>query len=623
MGSPSDTDPNHDPDADRKVDRPTPPHADAHSDEHAPLLVGRRLTRAVLVVDLVESVRLIEEDEHGAVQRWRGFVDQVQRMLPRWSGARLVKSLGDGMMLEFPDARGAASAAFAIGSSAEALSRELPPQQQFQLRMGVHVGELLADDLDIYGRGVNLAARLMTLAGPAEIVVSADVREQITATVDAEIEDLGECHLKHIAQPVRAYRIGPPGPKPVVPGGGSHPPHLLPTVCVIPFTARMASGDQRVLGEVIADEVIHGLSRSIELNVVSRLSTTVFRDRAVSLDDLRTHLQADYVVTGTYQADGDKLQVMVELIEAVEGQVMWSDRLNGSVNEVAWGRDALLDTIVNRVSGCILAREIERTRTNALPTLRSHTLLIAAIALMHRLSRADFEHARVLLQAVIDRAPRQGLPYAWLAKWHVLKVHQGWSEDRAMEERLARDAVQRAIEADAQRSLGLTMKGLVASTFTSRLDEAEAAYDEALLVNPNDSLGWLLKGTLHAFRGEGPSAMACTEKALVLSPLDPMRWYYDSLAATAAISDERYAEAISYATRSLRANRVHTSSWRAMVIAKALSGDVAGSQESAKTLLTLEPGMTVQGWRQRSPTTGYAVGDRIAQAFRVAGIPER
>ncbi len=170
-----------------------------------------RVVRTVLVVDVVESVRLMQEDEAGTVQRWRAFVDHVvHRLLPGQDG-RLVKSLGDGLMLEFSRVSTAVNVAFAMQDAIAQANRDAEPSRRLHLRIGINVSPLITDEHDVYGHGVNLAARLTTLAGPDEIVVSADVRDQLTPALDAEIEDLGECYVKHVQQPIRAFRVGAPG----------------------------------------------------------------------------------------------------------------------------------------------------------------------------------------------------------------------------------------------------------------------------------------------------------------------------------------------------------------------------------------------------------------------------
>ena len=215
----------------------------------------RRRPRAILVVDMVESVRLIGQDEEGVVCRWLNLVDRVvTQVLPR-SGGRLVKSLGDGMLLEFGDIRSAASAAISIQQESAQASPGLPADEQMFLRMGIEFGDVIVDHHDVYGRGVNLAARLATLAGPNEIVISAQARDLLIPTLDAEIEDLGECHVKHIRQPVRAYRIGPAGPRPVVKCTALLG-ELRPSIAIIPFVPCGQTISQDLLGEVLVEEII-------------------------------------------------------------------------------------------------------------------------------------------------------------------------------------------------------------------------------------------------------------------------------------------------------------------------------------------------------------------------------
>ena len=337
--------------------------------------------------------------------------------------------MGDGLMLEFPSVQPAIRSAFAIQHACAQANAGVPPDRQMLLRMGAHVGQLIADEHDIYGHGVNLAARLTTLAGPGEIVVSADVRDQLIPVLDADIEDLGACYVKHVNEPVRAYRVGPPGPRPVIEPGSAAMPELRPTVAVIPFTARGGEAAHQVLGEVLADEIISALSRAADLNVISRLSTTVFRGRDASLGEVGGYLNATYVLSGAYLASGNQFNLSAELADAKSGNVVWAKSLKGQVTGIVSGKDGLIDKAVAGVSAAIMARELLRAQSQPLPTLESYTLLMGAIALMHRLSLRDFDRAKQMLQTLTERAPRQAIPWAWMAKWHVLRVQQGWSDN--------------------------------------------------------------------------------------------------------------------------------------------------------------------------------------------------
>ncbi|MCX7892850.1 MAG: adenylate/guanylate cyclase domain-containing protein [Burkholderiales bacterium] len=581
-----------------------------------------RAVRAVLVIDLVESVRLYEADQEDTARRWRRLVDRVERDVLPSRGGRLVKSLGDGLMLEFAHAQPAVSAAFAIQHACGGLNEGVPPERRMLLRAGVHAGELIADDLDVYGHSVNLAARLTTLAGPGEIVVSAEVRDGLTPILDADIEDLGECYLKHVQQPVRAYRVGPPGEQPIIEPGGATAAELRPTIAVVPLTARSVEPEHRLLGEVLADEIISALSRAAELNVISRLSTTAFRDREAPPAEVAAHLGANYILSGSYRTAGDQCVVVAELADAANGRVLWGHSLKGSVRGIVAGEDRLIDQIVSQCGTAVVAREVSRALSLPLPTLESYTLLIGAVTAMHRLSLREFERARGMLETLVDRARRQPVPHAWLAKWHVLRVQQGWTDDPAREAQRALDCTRRALDADPEHPLALTIDGMVHTHLVKRHDLAAERYDQALRANPNESLAWLLKGILHAFRGEGRAAVQGTERALRLSPLDPLRYFYDSLAATAALSAERWERAIALAQRSLRHNRTHTSTLRAMAIAQVRAGRLDDARATVAELMRLEPSLTVTRYRERNPSAGYETGKLWAEALRQAGVPE-
>ena len=586
-----------------------------------PFPAAIRAKRAVLILDVVESVRLVEQDESEFISRWLSFVEHVRsRILPDHNG-HFTKGLGDGMLLDFEDVRSAISAAFAIQQERNRQNQALPPAQQIMLRMGIEISDVIIDQADLYGRGVSRAARILTLAGPGEVVISANVRDQLTADLDADIEDLGECYLKHMPQPVRAYRVGPPGPRPVI-ETGSFFEDLLPTLAVVPFTTRDTEDEHHILGEVLAEELIQDLSRSPELHVISRLSTTVFRGRETSLAQVSANLNANYVLSGFYRIQNRQVLVEAELAEAKSGQVTWAARYKGQMSGIISGKRDLIDEIAANVNAAVMVSELQRAQSQALPTLKSYTLLLASVALMHRLSPYDFSEARRLLEALIERAPRQAIPIAWLAKWHVLRVQQGWSDDPRQDAQLALQCTKQALDADPQCSLALAIDGFVHTNLLKKLDVAMERYDLALLNNPNDSLAWLLKGTLHAFKDEGQRAVSCTQRARKLSPLDPHRYFYDSLAATAHLAAHQFDRALRLAQRSLKSNCTHTSTLRAMAVAQWELGMREDARRTVTRLMQLEPHLTVRSWRERSPSAGYRIGEEWASVLQQAGVPE-
>jgi adenylate cyclase len=589
-------------------------------------------TSTLLIIDVVESVRLMEANEQDAVRKWQNLVAMVVRdVLPQHQG-RMVKSIGDGLMLAFDTPRPAVHAALHIQQLCMAGHHGVAPQQRLHLRAGIHTAQYVTDEHDIYGADVNLAVRLTTLAGPDEIIVSAPVRDQLTPVLDGDIEDLGDCYMKHLVSPVRAYRVGSAGAAPIIEPGSSRPLDLRPTIAVIPFAARGAEPGHALIGEAVADELIAALSKTAELHVISRLSTTAFAGRAGSegtggggasaLADIRQHLGATYVLSGRCTVIGSNMSLFVELAEADGGRIVWADNLKGSVAGLFNPNDDMLSRIVAAVSSAVMKHELGRAQNHALPTLEGYTLLLGAVAMMHHNSLTDFDKAKQMLEHLIARSKRHPVPHAWLANWHVLKVQQGWTSNVEDETQLALDSTKRALDCEPNNSLALTIDGFVHTSLKKDTLTGSNRYAAAIEANPNESLAWLLKGTMHAFRGEGENAINDTQHAIRLSPLDPLKYFYDSLAATAALSAKDYESTIKLALRSLRANRMHTSTYRALTIAYVGLGNIELARETVLKLRTLEPQLTVTEYLSKHPSGTFTTGQEWSRALLKAGLPE-
>ena len=316
------------------------------------------------------------------------------------------------------------------------------------------------------------------------------------------------------------------------------------------------------------------------------------------------------------------MALFVELTDTRSGLVVWAEQLRGQVQGIFLDDDDLIARLVAGITSSVMSSELERGRTQALPTLESHTLLLSAVSLMHRLSRADFERAKAMLDHLAERMPRHPLPHASLAQWHVLKVQQGWATDRQLQARLALDSTRRALDIRPDCAAAMTAEGFVHVNLLRDPDAGMQSYEQALQINPNDSMAWLLKGTLHAFRDEGAAAVADTGRALNLSPLDPLKYFYDSLAATAALAAQDYKLAHTLALRSLRANRTHTSTLRALIVAQAMLGDTVAARETVAQLHQLEPDFSVSSFLAKSASNMSELGQRCAQAFRLVGVSE-
>lgn len=587
-----------------------------------PFLELVRARRAIVAVDVVESVRLILAHEDDVIERWRRFVAEIRsEVLPAFGG-RLVKSLGDGMLLEFASVIGAVHATLETHRRIRAYNAGRDPSSELHLRAGVHEAEVVIDEIDVYGAGVNLASRLATLAGPDETVISPQARDALVPGLDVDIEDLGNCYLKHFAEPQRAYRAGPLGSQSVMWSGSAVGSTETVSIAVVPFATSGRPDDAPFLGDALADDLIAQLSRLRQLHVVSRLSTMAFRDRAFDLDTIARALACQYVVHGTCSISAGKLRVRAQLVDCRSKAVLWADAFDGTVADVLAGASPVVDQLTREICRTLVEAEVQRAVTMPLPSLQSYTILLGAIALMHRLSLRDFHRSREMLLYLCERHPRATAPRAWLGKWHVMRVAQGWSPNRVADAQEARRVVAQALDLEPEHSLALAIDGLVCAYINKDLVTSAQRYSAAIRSNPNESLAWLFQSALHSYDDRGALAVECAMRAQRLSPLDPMRYYYDNFTSTAKLSANDFEGAIEYGKRSLRANCTHGPTLRILAIAQVLAGRVDEGRETVADILALEPGFSVSGFLERYPGAAAAHAACYADALRAAGLPD-
>jgi class 3 adenylate cyclase/tetratricopeptide (TPR) repeat protein len=587
-------------------------------------------------VDVAESVRLVCDDERSAVQRIRALLAQAARSeVPRHHGT-LIERAGDGLLLRFEQPRHAVRCAQALHRLAAADPAARAGEPALRLRIGLHRGELLTDRAAVYGVGVNLAARIAAFSLPGDTVVSAAVRDQLTPGLDPEVQDLGECFLKHFDAPVRLFKLlGGPADLPAdLQTAIAARLRLRPTLVILPTQAVADPGGPAPAAQpigwpdIVSDQLCRQFSRSPLLHVISALSAQALRGREIDLGHLYRHWHADYVLHSRLAGQPDagaptgRITLSVELWRAGAGEPVHRQVASGRANDLLEPTSELLGAVVHAVGSRILAVEQRAAGAAAiLPNLASHTLYLNAVDLLHRFSVPDFERARALLTALAERAPRHAEPLAWLARWHVFRVVQGWTDDHRRDSLQALSYSQQALDRDPQSALALTMAGSVQAGVNRDPQAAQRCYAQALQSNPNDSLAWLMSGVAHGFLSSGTQALAASEFALGLAPIDPTRHYYDSLAASASVMAGEYSRGIALARRSIQANATHGSAYRAMATAQVMLGRLDDARLTVGRLLAVEPHCTVQTYLSRvGPASTQNL--RFAEALRSAGLPE-
>lgn len=571
----------------------------------------------IVVVDLFESVKLFENSENLANQSWARFTTIVAgKLLPATQGT-LIKSLGDGLMITCPDPVLALQASNQFHAIAKIIADEF--EIPFALRIGIHQCVFAHGDTDIHGHGVNLTSRIAGLAQPGETIITADIRDQITDGVDTQIEDMGYSYLKHIKEPVRTFRTRSGLTSTVIAPENLGALGAKPILAVVPFKCHRPTADDFCIGEIIADGLISRLSGSANLRVISRLSASALREsNDVSAASIAS-LNASKLVHGSYVVSGDSLLINAQLTDLKTMEVCWSLRINCSIGDLIDAQSTALGKLTEGIQDFLFDIDVKAVAKSTMNSLNGYSLLLSGIGLMHRNSAAEFHRSYSVLEHLQERHARIPELRAWKAKWHVLKVLRGLSIDRKDDAKRALSETARALDIDPNNSLALAVEGYVLCQLTDRVDEATAKIKLAIQANPNESLAWLFKSVISAADLNNTNAVDEAQHASVLSPIDPIRYFYRMLIGNAYLVAGNHELAIQHCQDSIRLNRCHSPTVRILLTAQFEGGLVTEAKKTLQHLLELEPDLTVNRY--------LAGGDpnnrnrqRCANALRELGL---
>jgi adenylate cyclase len=573
--------------------------------------------RAILFADLVESVRVFQQQEARTFDRWHRYVQRVREQIAPAHDGHLVRVAGDGLLLDFADATSATRAAFELHRQVARFNEPDDPDGAFVLRVGLHVAEVVANQNDLWGAGVNVAQRLSTLARPGATVASAAFRADLGDGVQADIQDLGERIVKHLAEPVRAFALAPPGERPAVRLPSTE--DLRPAVAVVPFVAMPADAEHDALGHAMADDVIASLSRHPGLRVLSRASTAVVRGQALALPRLRELLGASFLLTGQFYVRGARVRLNAELAELREGQVLWAGSVGGTVEALFEGQDELVPHLVAQVCQQVLAHELARVRSLPMDSLASYSLLLGAQGLLNSLVAGEFRRSREALDHLVDRHPRQAAPHTLLTQWHVFKVLQGWTDDADTEVALAHEQAALAMEKDPLASRTWVADG-TAKVFAERdFEGAARSFREAIRLDPHCATAWARLSECQSEAGEHHASLESAVRAIGLSPLDPQRFIYECYAARSCFKLGDYLQAAEFARASVRGNTMHAVPHRILVASLWFAGQEAEARAAAADLMRLLP--ATRATDGLSASSLKPIVTPFMRALEAAGVP--
>jgi TolB-like protein/DNA-binding SARP family transcriptional activator len=398
-------------------------------------------------------------------------------------------------------------------------------------------------------------------------------------------------------------------------------PRREPSIAVLPFRNLTGDPAHDFVAEGLVEDLIEALSRVPNFFVISRLSTLAFRNQDRHPREIGNVLAVRYVLSGSVRVLGDRLRLTIELTDTQSGEALWFAKLDERFFDLFEVQDRLSEMIVRKVAPYLHAAEMKRIHVKRPDSLEAYDLFLRAQENMHNSSRTVFETSEALFDAAIAKDPHYAAALAWRAYWHVLRVGQGWSPDPAHDATQADHFARAAIECNSMEPMALAVHGQVASYLYKDFDLAFRRFEAALRINASAAPAWMWSAAAHAWMGNGPRAIEEINRAMALSPYDPLMYAYNAYAGMAYLVDGQYERAIECALRSLRENRTYTAAHRLLVIALVLGGRENEARTSARRLLELEPGLTVAGFRRRYPGSASPHADLFCDALAKAGIP--
>ncbi|MEW9922436.1 adenylate/guanylate cyclase domain-containing protein [Marimonas sp. MJW-29] len=567
-----------------------------------------RKLAAVLAADVVNYSGQMKSDEAGTLTALRFLRKDIFEPLVREHRGNIIKRMGDGWLVEFASVSDAVRCAFDVQTAALR-------QSALQLRMGVHLGDIAFEDDDLFGDGVNLAARLQTLADPGTVLISDVVQRSIDERLSEVFRTAGDRKLKNVKAPVSVFQWAPPEAPPPRVAPQSHSQSLL--IGVLPFDSLSSDPDQEFFADGITEEIITTLSKLPNLLVVARNSTFVYKGRSVDIKQVGLEQGLDLVLEGSVRKNRDRVRITAQLIDAKTGMHLWADRFDRLIEDVFEVQDEIALRIATELQVELLEGEMARFRGSGTKNLEAWSSQLKAIESCRKVTKESFGEARRHAERAIALDPTYSAPLCTLGFICTVEARHGFSEDREAALAQARECARRALEIDSYNPEAHAVEGF-ADAIDGNLDDAITKFDRALALNPNHAdVAARLSLTL-AFNGQTADAIRVAQQAITLNPHYP-GWYAGVLGFAKRL-DGKYEEAIE-AFREY-SEMVEGFGHLDLAIVYMEMGEVEAARKAAQTVLKFRPDFKVSTWKK---TQLYSLKRRLeldCDCLRKAGLPD-
>jgi adenylate cyclase len=589
------------------------------SSEH----VERRLA-AILAADVAGSCRLMGIDEEGTLARLKALRRTLFDPKIAERHGRVVKNTGDGAIVEFASVVDAVRCADEIQRGMAEQNIDVPQDKRIELRIGIHVGDIIIEENDIFGDGVNIAVRLEGIAEPGGISISDDARRQIRGKVDVTFEDLGSQSLKNIAEPMRVWRVPNGRAVPAVPNrlpvDGAEPALPdRPSIAVLPFQNMSGDPDQDYFADGMVDEITTALSRFKALFVIARNSSFTYKGRAVDIKQVGRELGVRYVLEGSVRKAAGKLRIIGQLIDAATGMHLWADQFEGDLSDIFALQDEVTAAVVSAIQPKLLQTEIAMATRRRPENLTAYDFYLRAMQQYYLLTREGVAEGLRLAHRALELDPRFSLAAALAGVRHMHNVVFGYAIDPEFDRKEAVRLLRLALSLDDSDAETLALVCVTSAFMVGDCESEIEMADRAVALNPNSYLAWTNRGWVYKIAGLPEEAVRSFERAIRMSPVDPALHRSFAGMGLAFIELRRFDEAIVAGKRAQHQNPSFSGAYRCLASAFAHLGRDAEAREAAARLLEIDPAFTISSAIARGGGSNSKVQ---IEGLRKAGLPE-
>jgi adenylate cyclase len=585
-------------------------------------LVNRRLA-AILAGDIAGYSRLMSADEEGTLRQLKAHRKELIDLKIVEHRGRIVKTTGDGMLVEFVSVVDAVRYSVDIQRGMAERNADVPPDRRIEFRIGINVGDIISDENDIYGDGVNVAARLEALAEPGGILVSRNVHDQVRDKLNFGFEDMGEQAVKNMARPIGVHRVSivenaaPMAVNAAAVAKTEVSSSDRPSIAVLPFANMSGDAEQEYFADGISEDIITGLSKLRWFFVIARNSSFAYKGKAIDVKRAARELGVRYVLEGSVRKGGNRVRITAQLIDAATSNHIWADRYDGDLTDVFALQDEITEKVVAAIEPKLLEAEGIRSQNRSPDDLGAWEMVIQANSLFWRLTNAETKAAIDVLRRAVERYPNYGPAHSILAFVLLVSGYLGWSVMELQLQEATRLAA-RAAQLDDSDPWAHLALGFVA--FVRRQTNVAAAeFRRALELNPNFAaahgyLGWTL-----AFDGQSDEAMRHLEEAIRMSPHDPQNAVFNTGLAVVHYLEKRYAKAVEYSSKALQQRSAFTAGHRIHVASLAQNGQIDDAREALARLKEMHPDLSISWIEKNVPYTSVQLA-KFVEGMRKAGL---